>query len=89
MFCSSDQRTALHHAARNGHTAACQLLIDAKADVNARDLVSREKMQLQAAAAARIADKPDVIEACKKQDLSLLADHLMVDPTRARARGVK
>jgi hypothetical protein len=40
----------------------------------------------QAAAAARIADKPDVIEACKKQDLSLLADHLMVDPTRARAR---
>ena len=43
----------------------------------------------QAAAAARIADKPDVIEACKKQDLALLADHLMVDPTRARARGVK
>ena len=45
--------------------------------------------RVQAAAAARIADKPDVIEACKKQDLSLLADHLMVDPTRARARGVK
>jgi ankyrin repeat protein len=37
MFCSSDQRTALHHAAGFGRTAACQLLIDAKADVNARD----------------------------------------------------
>ena len=43
----------------------------------------------QAAAAARIADKPDIIEACKKRDLALMADHLMVDPTRARARGVK
>jgi hypothetical protein len=43
----------------------------------------------QAAAAARIADKPDIIKACKNQDLALMADHLMVDPTRARARGVK
>ncbi len=43
----------------------------------------------QAAAAARIADKPDIIEAYQKEDLALLADHLMVDPTRARAKGVK
>ena len=37
IFCSSDQRTALHLAAEYGHTAACQLLISAKADVNATD----------------------------------------------------
>jgi hypothetical protein len=36
-FCSSWQNTALHGAAENGHTPACQLLIDAKADVNATD----------------------------------------------------
>jgi ankyrin repeat protein len=32
IFCSSGQRTALHLAAYNGHTAACQLLISAEAD---------------------------------------------------------
>ncbi len=37
IFCSSHQRTALHWAARNGHTAACQLLISAETDVNATD----------------------------------------------------
>jgi hypothetical protein len=37
IFFSSDQCTALHLAARNGHTAACQLLISAEADVNAAD----------------------------------------------------
>ncbi len=51
ILCSSDQRTALHEAAISGHTAVChiydvvcledcqmgQLLIDAKADVDARD----------------------------------------------------
>jgi ankyrin repeat protein len=36
IFCSSREETALHHAAENGHIQACQLLIDAKADVNAR-----------------------------------------------------
>ena len=66
MFCSSCHRTALFVAARDGHTAACQLLIDAKADVNARDLVSREKMQLQAAAAARIAGKCGIIAAARR-----------------------
>jgi hypothetical protein len=38
IFCSSIERTALHYAAVNGHTAACQLLISAEADVNATDL---------------------------------------------------
>jgi hypothetical protein len=38
IFCSSEQRTALHDAAIYGHTAACQLLISAEADVNATDL---------------------------------------------------
>jgi hypothetical protein len=37
IFCSSFQLTALHFAALNGHTAACQLLISAEADVNATD----------------------------------------------------
>ncbi len=40
MFFSSRQRTALHDAARNkwrDNAAVCELLIDAKADVNARD----------------------------------------------------
>ena len=37
IFCSSYQCTALHWAANNGHTAACQLLISAEADVNATD----------------------------------------------------
>jgi hypothetical protein len=37
IFCSSRQDTALHFAARNGHTAACQLLMSAKADVNANN----------------------------------------------------
>jgi hypothetical protein len=36
ILCSSAQRTALHFAALNGHTAACQLLISAEADVNAK-----------------------------------------------------
>ncbi len=38
IFCSSGQDTALHLAAWNGHTAACQLLISAEADVNATDM---------------------------------------------------
>ncbi len=38
MFCSSYRRTALHLASENGHSAACQLLISAEADVNATDL---------------------------------------------------
>jgi hypothetical protein len=37
IFCSSDQCTALHRAAYNGHTAACQLLISAEADMNAKE----------------------------------------------------
>ena len=37
IFCSSDQSTALHDAARNGHPAVCELLIAGKADVNAKD----------------------------------------------------
>jgi hypothetical protein len=41
---------------------------------------------VQAAAAARIADKPDIIDAAKNCDLALVADHLMVDPTRVLAR---
>ena len=36
-MCSSVQSTALHVAALNGHTAACQLLISAEADVNAKN----------------------------------------------------
>ena len=38
MFCSSLQRTALHYAADNGHTAVCEVLIAGKADVDAKDL---------------------------------------------------
>ena len=38
ILCSREQNTALHFAAMNGHTAACQLLISAEADVNATDL---------------------------------------------------
>ena len=37
IFCSSDQRTALHRAAGEGHLAVCELLIAGKADVNAKD----------------------------------------------------
>ncbi len=38
IFCTSCyQSTALHKASYNGHTAACQLLISAEADVNATD----------------------------------------------------
>jgi ankyrin repeat protein len=37
IFCSSDRQTALHLAARYDRTQARQLLIDAKADVNAAD----------------------------------------------------
>ncbi len=37
ILCSSGQCTALHVAAYDGHTAACQLLISAEADVNATD----------------------------------------------------
>ena len=37
IFCSSDQRTALHDAALNGHPAVCELLIAAKADVGAKN----------------------------------------------------
>ena len=36
FICSSDQYTALHYAASNGRTQACQLLIDGKADLNAK-----------------------------------------------------
>ena len=36
IFCYSDQRTALHWAAIDGHTAVCELLIASKADVNAK-----------------------------------------------------
>ena len=32
---TSEMHTALHVAASNGHTQACQLLIEAEADVNA------------------------------------------------------
>ena len=35
IFCSSDQSTALHEAAYNGHLAVCELLIASKADVKA------------------------------------------------------
>ncbi len=37
MFCSSEQSTALHVAANNGHPAVCQVLIAGKADVDAKD----------------------------------------------------
>ncbi len=37
IFCSSYQSTALHHAARHGYTAVCELLIASKADVDAKD----------------------------------------------------
>ena len=37
IFCSSDQRTALHVAASVGHLAVCELLIAGKADVDAKD----------------------------------------------------
>ena len=37
IFCSSDQRTALHYAATRGHLAVCELLIARKADVDAKD----------------------------------------------------
>jgi hypothetical protein len=40
----------------------------------------------QAAAAARIAGKPDIVEAAGSGDHALVADHLLVDPTRARTR---
>ena len=37
IFCSSDQDTALHRAARYGYPAVCELLIASKADVDAKD----------------------------------------------------
>ncbi len=37
IFCSSEQWTALHLAARDDHPAVCELLISNKADVNAKD----------------------------------------------------
>ena len=37
IFCSSNQQTALHRAAYNGHSAVCELLIAGKAVVNAKD----------------------------------------------------
>ena len=37
IFCSSGRCTTLHRAVSKGHAQACQLLIDAKADVNATD----------------------------------------------------
>ncbi len=37
MFCPSDEYTALHWAAFEGHVEACQLLITAKADLAAID----------------------------------------------------
>jgi hypothetical protein len=37
IFCSSDQCTALHRAAENGHPAVCEVLIAGKADVDAKD----------------------------------------------------
>jgi hypothetical protein len=39
IFCSRDQRTALHEAAvgRVGFPAVCELLIAGKADVDAKD----------------------------------------------------
>ncbi len=37
IFCSSDQQTALHVAAFEGHPAVCELLIASKADVDAKD----------------------------------------------------
>ncbi len=39
----------------------------------------------QAAAKARIAGKGDIFEAAASGDLAFLADHLTVDPKRARA----
>jgi ankyrin repeat protein len=38
MFCSSEQFTALHLAANNGHLAVCEVLIAGKADVNAKTM---------------------------------------------------
>ena len=37
IFFSSEQRSALHDAAREGHTAVCELLIAGKADVDAKN----------------------------------------------------
>jgi hypothetical protein len=38
IFCSSNRQTALHAAVHNAHTQVCQLLIEAKADVNNRNM---------------------------------------------------
>jgi hypothetical protein len=38
IFCSSDQWTALHHAALSGHLAVCELLLANKADVDAKTM---------------------------------------------------
>ena len=37
IFCSSIERTALHHAAYHGHPAVCELLIAGKADGSAKN----------------------------------------------------
>ncbi len=37
IFCSSLRQTALHCAAYHGHLAVCELLIEGKADVDAKD----------------------------------------------------
>ena len=39
LACLQDHRTPLHIAARNGDEASCRMLIEQRADVNARDKV--------------------------------------------------
>ena len=40
-FCLQDQCTLLHKAAREGKVAVCKVLLEHKADVNAREKVMR------------------------------------------------